>query len=343
LDIAVGSGSVEMTKYLLEFHGAQPTRETLRNAISTGNLELFRMMRERLLEAELRDRFDLLEVAAEFHQEEVCVWLFRDSTIFERELLAVFALEGKLADMLLMSYENGLAPWWYHTREVSLNWRASKELGFVPAPEGFLVEGGWWKSKGGGESGLPPLGPGGGGVWVLPGSVKRMGLTYAVLPAGVTTIGKYAFRECSIVTPLGFPSTVTAIGGLAFWHCSGLTRVEIPSSVTTIGEGAFDGCSDLTQLKIASSVAVIGKGAFRGCTGLTQLRVPPSVTTIGAFAFSGCSGLTLAELPSSVTTIGDYGFDHCSGLTRLEIPSSVTTIGHGSFADCSGLGGLRSH
>jgi hypothetical protein len=51
LGVTVGSGSVEMTKYLLEFHRANPTRETLKQSISSGNLELFKMMRERLPEA----------------------------------------------------------------------------------------------------------------------------------------------------------------------------------------------------------------------------------------------------------------------------------------------------
>jgi hypothetical protein len=50
VDVAVGSGSVEMTKYLFEFHGAKATRETLKQSISIRNLELFRMVRERLPE-----------------------------------------------------------------------------------------------------------------------------------------------------------------------------------------------------------------------------------------------------------------------------------------------------
>jgi hypothetical protein len=51
LDVAVGS--VEMMKYLLEFHSARPTRETLKQSISTANLELIKLMRERLPEEEL--------------------------------------------------------------------------------------------------------------------------------------------------------------------------------------------------------------------------------------------------------------------------------------------------
>jgi hypothetical protein len=42
VDVAVGSGSVEMTKYLLEFHRAKPTRETLKQSISIGSFELIK-------------------------------------------------------------------------------------------------------------------------------------------------------------------------------------------------------------------------------------------------------------------------------------------------------------
>jgi hypothetical protein len=83
LDVAVDSGSVEITKYLLEFHGARPTGETLKQSISNGDLELLKMMRERLPEAESRVRDDVMEVAAEFHQEEVLVWLVRHATVFD--------------------------------------------------------------------------------------------------------------------------------------------------------------------------------------------------------------------------------------------------------------------
>jgi hypothetical protein len=99
-----------MTEYMLEFHGARPTRDTLKQSISIGNLELFKLMRERLPEAEFRLRDDLMEVAAEFHQVDVLVRLFRDASIFGRELLGVLALERKLADSLVLAFENGFGP-----------------------------------------------------------------------------------------------------------------------------------------------------------------------------------------------------------------------------------------
>jgi hypothetical protein len=61
-DVAVGAGSVERTKMLLELHSATPTRGTLKQAISTGSIEPVKLVRGRLPETELRDRLDLLEL-----------------------------------------------------------------------------------------------------------------------------------------------------------------------------------------------------------------------------------------------------------------------------------------
>ena len=44
-----------------------------------------------------------------------------------------------------------------------------------------------------------------------------------------------------------FPDDVTSIGGYAFYNCSKLTSITIPDSVTSIGGYAFSGCSKLTS------------------------------------------------------------------------------------------------
>jgi hypothetical protein len=76
-------------------------------AISTGSAELIKMMHERLPESGFQGRVDLLEIAAEFHQQEVLDWLNRDATVVVRELLVVFALEYKLADSLELAFVLG--------------------------------------------------------------------------------------------------------------------------------------------------------------------------------------------------------------------------------------------
>ena len=84
-------------------------------------------------------------------------------------------------------------------------------------------------------------------------SVKKV-----VIQEGVTSIGDYAFFDCSNLTDITIPESVTSIEECAFQNCSSLTDITIPGSVTSIGECAFQGCSSLTSIEIPSSVTSIG-------------------------------------------------------------------------------------
>ena len=50
------------------------------------------------------------------------------------------------------------------------------------------------------------------------------------------------------VTKVSIPEGVTSIGEYAFQNCTGLTSIEIPSSVASIGSYAFNGCTGLTNI-----------------------------------------------------------------------------------------------
>ena len=188
----------------------------------------------------------------------------------------------------------------------------------------------------------------------------------------VTSIGNYAFQNCSSLTSVTIPYSVTSIGYYAFYYCSGLTSIYvdngntvydsrnncnaiiksetneliagckktvIPNTVTSIGYQAFSGCSGLTSITIPNSVTSIGNYAFVG-SGLTSVTIPNSVTSIGQDAFESCSGLTSVSIGNSVTSIGNNAFQYCSGLTSITIPNSVTSIGNSAFSGCSGLTSL---
>ncbi len=79
------------------------------------------------------------------------------------------------------------------------------------------------------------------------------------------------------------PNSVTSIGKYAFEDCTGLTSITIPNSVTSIGKSAFSGCKGLTSITIGNSVTSIGYYAFLGCTGLTDVTclatTPPTVSS----------------------------------------------------------------
>ncbi len=108
-------------------------------------------------------------------------------------------------------------------------------------------------------------------------------VTSVILPSQITTIGKYAFTDCSGLTSVTIPNSVTSIGDWAFSGCSGLTSVTIPNSVTIILNNAFDYCENLKSLTIPNSVISIGTDALYGCTSLASVTcfatTPPTLGT----------------------------------------------------------------
>ena len=66
---------------------------------------------------------------------------------------------------------------------------------------------------------------------------------YENLP--IVSIGKDAFKD-TLITSINIPNSVTSIGGYAFYDCTSLTSIIIPDSVTYIGRYAFEGCDKLT-------------------------------------------------------------------------------------------------
>ncbi len=161
--------------------------------------------------------------------------------------------------------------------------------------------------------------------------------TSVVIKNGVTSIGNYAFWDCTSLTSIEIPSSVMSIGVQAFLGCTSLTSIEIPSSVTSIGNQAFYYCASLTSIEIPSGVTSINQGAFSNCLSLKSITIPNSVTSIGVQAFFCCTSLTSIEIPSSVTSIGDQAFYYCTSLTSIEIPSGVTSIGGQTFSNCTSL------
>ena len=207
------------------------------------------------------------------------------------------------------------------------------------------------------------------------------GLIQNLILTSTTNISSGTFEDCMIVN-VTIPSSVTSIGSYAFYNCSSLTSITIPSSVTSIGSSAFISCSSLqdvyyngtmedwcniefggwganpmyyyaqnfymwngseydliTEIEIPETVTSIGAYQFSGFENLTSITIPSSVTSIGSRAFEDCSRLTTVTFGenSQLESIGSYAFYNCSSLASITIPSSVTSIGWSAFYGCSSL------
>ena len=166
-------------------------------------------------------------------------------------------------------------------------------------------------------------------------------LTSIYIPDSVTSIGDYAFSGCYDLTTVTISenSQLTSIGSYAFYNCSSLSSIYIPDNVTFIRDYTFYKCSNLTTVTISENSQLIGDHAFYNCSSLSSIYIPDNVTFIGDYAFYNCSSLTSIYIPDGVTFIGDYAFYNCYNLTTVIISenSQLSSIGDYAFYNCSSL------
>ena len=158
-------------------------------------------------------------------------------------------------------------------------------------------------------------------------------ITSITIPNSVLSIGFNAFDLCSSLATATIGTGVTSIGSYAFYQCTSLTNVTFTptSSVLTINAGAFRNCSSLTTISIPNSVTSIGEAVFQDCTGLATATIGTGVTSIGSYAFYS-TALTSITIPNNVLTIGGTAFNNCGSLaTVLCYVAQSAFTGTGAF------------
>lgn len=161
----------------------------------------------------------------------------------------------------------------------------------------------------------------------VPATLKKVTLTK------VTTIDGNAFSNLKNIEEIIIPEDITTIGAYAFQNCSSLKRLNsdidgvynIPNGVRNIENYTFSGCGELTKI-ILDSLVSIGNYAFSGCSLLSQFNSEKASEII---------------IPNGVTSIGNHAFQNVSLVTKVVVPDTVNSIGAGAFEGCNSIEELR--
>ncbi len=203
-----------------------------------------------------------------------------------------------------------------------------------------------------------------------PWAEHRETITEIVLPEGITSIGDYAFADCSKVKEVIIPDSVISIYGGAFANCTELAYLRIPKSVKYITNTRDDGtnwnildnylhgCSKLiTAGPIGSSCNIeygwnieIPHEAFWNCGNLESLHIASGITKIAEMAIYNnvnLESITVDESNTEYDSIDGVLFtkdgktlikypENKSG-TQYSVPTGTITIGENAFNNCDNL------
>lgn len=120
-----------------------------------------------------------------------------------------------------------------------------------------------------------------------------------IIERGVTSIGDFAFYNCSNLSKVTIGEDVASVGAYGFSYCTSLEEIKIPNSVTEIGEFAFSYCSNLKDITLSFNLAKIAMGMFAYCSTLDSIILPQNIAVIEDQAFDGCFSLV------SITFLGN--------------------------------------
>lgn len=172
--------------------------------------------------------------------------------------------------------------------------------------------------------------------------------TLTIYGTGAMDLPTYVFNNRRDIKKAMIPEGMTSVGRYVFYGCYGLESVSIPSTVTEIGEYAFEFNEVLMGVKLPEGLKYIRSGAFYGCKSLSKISLPQTLNSVGSNAFTN-TGLENVIIMPNVTTIGNhaFGFNYKnSTYTKVdyftifgEIPSKAKDYADQNGIDFSELNG----
>ncbi|WP_131783904.1 leucine-rich repeat domain-containing protein [Legionella gresilensis] len=93
------------------------------------------------------------------------------------------------------------------------------------------------------------------------------------VPEGVTSIGNFAFENCTVLQTLIFHNAIRSIEHNAFFGCHGLKELVLTKGVKSIENYAFADCSNLKWIMLPEGLTSIGYEVFLNCLKLNLIVI----------------------------------------------------------------------
>ena len=136
-------------------------------------------------------------------------------------------------------------------------------------------------------------------------------VTEYIIGESVTSIGNYAFYNCSL-TSIIIPNSVTSIGDRAFWYCSALKSITCEATIPpTVGADAFYGVSTSIPVYVPCGQVDAYKAAS-GWSKFTNIQEPQAEYSIQVSASNSLMGTAQVDKNNAcgcnISATPNYGY-----------------------------------
>lgn len=217
-------------------------------------------------------------------------------------------------------------------------------------------------------------------TYTVPTDVRTIGeyafaganLSSVLLSENLKEIGTSAFNGCKKLESIVLPNSVSTMGIWAFANCTSLSSVTLSEKLGELKSNVFRNCKNLREIHIGKELNTIDGDAFYDCTSImsfsvdeqspfftqdggvlytkdmsvlkifpmalyvNEFRIPNGVMTIGEYAFENNKNIKKIVLPESVTRIETSAFNR-TAIQSINLPSKLTEIQMWAFANCKEL------